>query len=388
MPVIYRLIFRQDNYSFSRITLSYPSASDGNIEFLESPIPLVSFSNGAIADLGRIQKIPSIELSSLYRGWDNHLLRLGAGFRYEDIITSDKRNFGYGVPLPPVVNGTLIDITGTQFVYLPNTHRSIWSAVAQDEWQFAKNWQLTAGVRYDNYSDFGSTFNPRAALVWDINEQLTSKILYGKAFRAPNFSEQGNQNNPVIVGNKQLKPETINTLEWAFDYRPFSSLRTAVNLYYYEIKDLIAIPSGTVTYKNGGNQNGYGTELEWNWKIAEQWNVMGNYAWQNARNNTTNSRVTGVPEHHVYTAVRWQFLPQWQIQPQINWVGGRKNLPTDHRPLQDYETIDLTLRGQKLLGHLNMAASIHNLFDANNFDPASPAAVAAKHSNAGKKFLL
>jgi outer membrane cobalamin receptor len=346
-----------------------PIDRNGNVNFVSSSSPVL-FSNGAVADLGRIQKIPSIELSSIYQGWKNHLLRLSSGFRYEELITNQLTNFGYGVPLPAVVDGALTDVTGTQFVYLPNTHRSIWSAVAQDEWQFAKNWQLTVGVRFDDYSDFGSTINPRAALVWDINEHLTSKLLYGKAFRAPNFSEQGNQNNPVIVGNKQLKPETINTVEWAFDYRPFSSLRTAVNLYYYEINNLIAIPPGTVTYSNSGNQNGYGTEFEWNWQIAEQWNVMGNYAWQNARNNASNTRVTGVPEHHVYTAVRWQFLPQWQLQPQINWVGGRTRLSGDNRPLQDYQTLDLTLRGKKLLGQLNMAASIHNMFDANNFDPA------------------
>jgi len=346
-----------------------PIDRNGNVNFVSSSSPVL-FSNGAVADLGRIQKIPSIELSSIYQGWKNHLLRLSSGFRYEELITNQLTNFGYGVPLPAVVDGALTDVTGTQFVYLPNTHRSIWSAVAQDEWQFAKNWQLTVGVRFDDYSDFGSTINPRAALVWDINEHLTSKLLYGKAFRAPNFSEQGNQNNPVIVGNKQLKPETINTVEWAFDYRPFSSLRTAVNLYYYEINNLIAIPPGTVTYSNSGNQNGYGTEFEWNWQIAEQWNVMGNYAWQNARNSATNNRVTGVPEHHVYTAVRWQFLSQWQLQPQINWVGGRTRLSGDNRPLQDYQTFDLTLRGKKLLGQLNMAASIHNMFDANNFDPA------------------
>lgn len=349
-----------------------PVTGTGNIDnSLDPSLPRTLFPNGVNNNLGRIEKIPAIELGSVYRGWDNHSLRLGTGFRYEEITTSDRRNFGYGAPLPAVVNGTLTDVTGTQFVYLPDTHRSIWSAVAQDEWQFAKNWQLTAGVRYDNYSDFGSTVNPRAALVWDINEQLTSKLLYGKAFRAPNFSEQGSQNNPVIVGNKQLKPETINTVEWAIDYRPFSTLRTAANLYYYEIENLIAIPAGSVTFQNSGKQNGYGTELEWNWQATENWNVMGNYAWQNARNNATGSRVTGVPEHHVYTAVAWQFLPHWQLQPQVNWIGSRTSALNDHRALKDYETVDITLRGKKLFGHLNVAASMRNIFDANNLEPAS-----------------
>ncbi|MCK9621684.1 MAG: TonB-dependent receptor [Methylobacter sp.] len=353
---------------------SLPVTDTGNISNTLDPlVPRTFFPNGVNNNLGRIEKIPSIELSSIYQGWGNHVLRLGTGFRYEEITTSESRNFGYGTPLPAVVSGALTDVTGTQFVYLPDTHRSIWSAVAQDEWQFAEHWQLTTGVRFDDYSDFGNTVNPRAALVWDINEQLTSKLLYGKAFRAPNFSEQGNQNNPVIVGNKQLKPEIINTVEWAFDYRPFSGLRTAVNLYYYEIENLIAIPAGSVTFQNSGNQNGYGTEFEWNWQATENWNVMGNYAWQNARSTDTNSRVTGVPEHHVYTAVGWQFLPQWQLQPQVNWIGSRTSAFDDNRSLKDYETIDLTLRGKKLFGHLNLSASIRNMFDANNLEPASPA---------------
>ncbi|MBL6986582.1 MAG: TonB-dependent receptor [Methylobacter sp.] len=351
---------------------SLPVTAAGNIANTLDPLtPRTLFPNGVNDKLGRLEKIPSIELGSVYKGWDNHLLRLGTSFRYEEITTRESRNFGYGAPLPTLVNGNLTDVTGSQFVYLPDTHRSIWSGVAQDEWQFAKNWQLTAGVRFDNYSDFGSTVNPRAALVWDINEQLTGKLLYGKAFRAPSFSEQGNQNNPVVVGNKQLKPETINTIEWALDYRPFSTLRTAANVYYYEIDNLIAIPAGSVTFENSGKQNGYGTELEWNWQATENWNVMGNYAWQNARNVATGNRVTGVPEHHVYTAVGWQFLPQWQLQPQINWIGSRTRVSNDNRSLKDYETVDLTLRGKKLFGHLNLAASIHNMFDANNLEPAS-----------------
>jgi iron complex outermembrane receptor protein len=361
-----------------------PTDSDGNIN-LSNPISLSSFPNGLNLNLGRIEKIPSIELSSVYKGLDNHILRFSSGFRYEGITTSDRRNFGYGVPLPAVVNGTLTDVTGTALAYLPSTHRTVGSLVAQDEWQLADHWQLTVGLRYDRYSDFGGTFNPRVALVWDINKQLTSKLLYGKAFRAPNFAEQFTQNNSVVLGNRNLKPETINTYEWALNYRPFSSLSTAVNVYYYQIDRLIsAVPdlaTGINTYQNSGNQNGYGTEFEWNWQAAEQWNVKGNYAWQHSISEATNSVVTGVPEHHVFVALGWQFLPQWQLQPQLNWIGGRTSLFSDNQQLsnllgdnwklRNYETVDLTLRGKKLFGLLNLAASLRNAFDTKYYEPTN-----------------
>jgi iron complex outermembrane receptor protein len=367
-----------------------------NGDFARSPaLPRTLFPNGVNDSLGRIENIPAIEFSSIYKGWDKHLLRVGTGFRYEQISTREAKNYGVGVvgtPAPQVIGGALTDVTNTPYVYLPNLHRAIFSGVLQDEWQFADNWQLTAGVRYDHYSDFGSTVNPRAALVWDINKQLTTKLLYGKAFRAPSFSEQANQNNPVLLGNKDLKPETINTVEWAIDYRPVSSLRTAVNVYYYEIKDLIAavpdVGKSSATFRNSGNQQGYGSEFEWNWQANEEWSVLGNYAWQHAINQQTHSRVTYVPEHHVYVAVDWQFLPQWQLQPQINWIGGRVPASTDNRALQDYQTVDLTLRGKQLFGHLNLTGSVRNLLDAkNNLEPA-PTSLPQNIPMSGRLFYL
>lgn len=338
-----------------------------------------TFIDGVNANVGRVEEIPAFELSSIYKGWTDHLLRISTGIRFEKITPNDSRNFGNGVingGSPSVITGTLTDITNTQYAYLPNTQRSILSAAVQDEWQLADDWQLTAGVRYDHYSDFGSTVNPRAGLVWDINQKLTTKWLYGQAFRAPAFAEQGAQNNPVRLGNKNLEPETIQTYEWAFDYRPFSSLRTAVNLYYYQIEDLIALvpDSGKTssTFQNTGKQDGYGTEFEWHLQANAQWSLLGNYAWQKAINQQTNNRVSGVPEHQVYAAAVWQFLPKWQLQPQLNWIGSRINPIPENGSLNDYQTIDFTLRGKKLYGQLNVAASLRNAFDAT---PSEPIAV-------------
>ena len=130
-------------------------------------------------------------------------------------------------------------------------------------------------------------------------------------------------------------------------------------------------------YQNSSNQNGYGTEFESNWQIAERWSVKGNYAWQHSINEATNSSVTGVPEHHVFVALDWQFLPQWQLQPQLNWIGGRtpvlnENITSgDNWKLRNYETIDLTLRGKKLFKHLNLAASLRNAFDTKYYEPTA-----------------
>ncbi len=360
-----------------------PIGADGNLN-LTSSTGLVLFPDGMRTNIGIRTKVPRVQLSSLYKGFENHLVRLIAGYRYEQVSTSESRNYGAGVldgtalAPPPTVNiaGSLVNVTGTPLTFLPDKHRDIWSLVLQDEWQIAADWQLTAGVRYDEYSDFGSTFNPRVALIWDVNEQLTSKLLYGQAFRAPSFLEQFQRNSQLFVGNPNLKPEEIETIELAFDYRAMRTLRTAVNFYYYEITDLISnevsfINASLQNVKNSKGQQGYGTELEWDWQFYENWSFRGNYAWQYSRNQSLKRRVSGIPEHKLYSAIAWKFLPQWQLQTQLNWVGRRVSFIGDTRaPLKDYETLDITLNGKKLFGFVDITTSVRNLFDSKGKEPA------------------
>lgn len=353
-----------------------PIGADGNINPF-APRGLVAFPDGLRFIPGFKNTVPSFEFTSIYKGLPDHLIRTIAGFRYEEMNTQEARNYGAGIldrfPLPAVAPG-LQDVTGTPLTLIDDHHRDIWSMAIQDEWQFAEDWHLTTGLRYDHYSDFGSTWNPRAALVWDINPQLTGKLLYGQAYRAPSFLEQYQQNSPLFLGNPTLRPETIETTELAFDYRPTKSLRTALNLYHYEIHDLISGPissATTLTEQNTPGQDGYGSEFEWDWKFHQDWNLRGNYAWQFARYEATHERVSNVPEHHVYTALAWNFMPKWQIQTQINWVGHRVSSQDDTRVLKDYETVDLTLNAKKLMGYLDLTASARNLLDSHGKEPAT-----------------
>lgn len=324
-----------------------PIDGTGNLNF-NSGIPTL-FAEGMLANIEINNQVVSFKLGAMYKGFEDHLVRLTSAFRYEQLQTKESRNYGAGVA--NIASASLTNVSNTEFVFMPNSHRSIWSVSLQDEWQIASDWQLTAGVRFDDYSDFGSTFNPRVALLWEVNEQFSTKILYGQAFRAPSFLEQKQQNSVLFIGNPDLEPETIETIELAFDYRPVSTLRLASNFYYYEIEDLIAtkeIGGATPTVDNSEGQTGYGTEFEWDWQFHEQWNLKGNYAWQYSRNKESKTRVANVPEHQVYVAMQWQFLPQWQIQTQLNWLGHRLNaLGSTNQVLKDYQTVDVTLNSQR-----------------------------------------
>ncbi len=55
-----------------------------------------------------------------------------------------------------------------------------------------KNLEVTAAVRYDNYSDYGSNTVPKVGVKWTVIPQLVARGTYAQGFRAPGLYENGN----------------------------------------------------------------------------------------------------------------------------------------------------------------------------------------------------
>jgi len=354
-----------------------PIGADGNIS--GTSIDLVRFPNGYIGDPSTFENHARVNVSGVYTGFTDHQLRLGTGYNYSALWATEKKNFGInpytGQPIPFSGNLALVNVSGTGAAYIGKPDRQNYFLYVQDEWKFARDWQLTGGVRYDYYSDFGETLNPRGAVVWDLRYDLTAKLMYGSAFRAPSFQELHAVNNPVTLGNPNLKPETLDTVELAFDYRPRSDLRLGWNLFHYWWKDLIRyVPDaggGSFTAQNTGAQNGYGTELEAEWEPLDNLKLVGNYAYQHSTDQTTRRDAGYAPHHQVYLRAEWAFLPDWQLVPQIKWIDDRARAAGDSRPpISDYTWVDLTLRRRNILDHVEVAFSVRNLFDVDAREPS------------------
>jgi len=372
----YQYLENDINYHLLPAGTTIPIGADGNVNFT-NPAGIVVFPDGLLAKPNGNSKVAGLDLTTIYSGFANHHIRVGAGYKYESLEPDERKNFGPGVidGTEGTVDAQLYDVTGTPYVYCPKKSRDIYFLSVQDEWQFAPDWELTAGIRYDDYSDFGNTINPRLALVWATRHNLTTKLLYGTAFRAPSFSELYAVNNPVALGNTHLDPETINTLELAFDYKPTFDLQFGLSLFAYEAKDLIEfIPdqNGTTrTAQNARDQNGHGAELEMDWKVTNQLHFRGNYAWQHSEDTETHKRIADAPGQQAYLNVEWKFLPEWSVSPQLTWIGDRARAVGDTRnEVPDYTLVDLTLRKNNILTGLDFAVSAHNIFDEDAYEPS------------------
>lgn len=352
-----------------------PIGDDGNIN---GPNPtLVDFPDGVIGNPEVFERHYRLDLSAFFLGHAKHNWRFGAGAYYGDLYkVRETKNYGPGVLTGTETTVTaedVVDVSGTPFVFLPEDDRTNHYLTVQDVWNFANDWELTTGVRYDDYSDFGDTVNPRVALVWSAHHNLTTKLLYGRAFRAPSFAETRKQNNPVARGNPDLKPEEIETIEWAFDYRPTERLQLGLNLFRYWWDDIIVfVPdAGGTTAANAGEQTGHGAELELTWQASHDLKYAANYAFQEATDETTGDPAGNSPNHQVYARAEWNFLPHWSVIPQANWVGERKRQSGDPRePLDAYTWVDLTLRTTSLGRNTEAALSVRNVFDVDAREPS------------------
>jgi len=343
---------------------------------------LGAFPNGVIGNPYKWERHLRFNLSAVYSGLQSHKLRFGVGTQGDNLYrTQESRNYNL-VTIPGIGNfpaplpGGVTEMTAADIFMTPHARRVNY-VYAQDEWSFTRDWYLTAGVRHDQYSDFGGTTNPRLALVWETAYNLTSKLLYGQAFRPPSFAELYNINNPVGLGNPNLKPETNQSVELAFAWQAASTLQANLNLFRYQMKDILRFvqdtSTGISTAQNAGQQHGQGMEVELVWDASQSVRLSGNYAQQHSIDEATNQDAGNAPRHHVYARADWRFMPRWSMDTQLNYIADRKREPFDTRPpIADYHTVDLTLRSNNQSNDWGIAFKVLNLFGADAREP-SPA---------------
>jgi len=301
---------------------------------------------------------------STYSGLSQHNLRVEIGYKDTEEVTDESKNFGPGIIEPGQTSqdGTLTSVKGTPYIFLGDNSRSLSYISLQDEWAFSSDWEFTAGIRYDDYSDFGSTVNPRLALVWQTQYNLTTKLLYGSAFRAPSFGELYTTNNPVQQGNPSLDPEEIDTWELAFDYRLNFDWKILFNIYKYQASGLISPVDGKM--QNTLKQDGIGSELESHWQLNEQLKIKFGYAWQQAENSNNNT-IADAPKSTFDMNIQWQISPNFSLYTASFWITSRKRAITDLRPaIDDYNLTNITLNYTGF-DYITLTLAARNLFDSN-----------------------
>jgi iron complex outermembrane receptor protein len=197
-----------------------------------------------------------------------------SGISYENISAQPKSGdlpFPYDPNIPAELQniyyiGTNIDdIDGNDLTINQSFFNIDYQNVAfYFQWQhsFSEKLSLTSGIRYDDNTRYGSTFNPRVGLVYKASDDLTIKGLFNSGFLAPSpyvayqhygafvpVDDSFNTGGDVtgLVGffwhlpNPTLKPEELESKEINVTWSLSSNLRLSFD-YYQNTLDQQIVP--------------------------------------------------------------------------------------------------------------------------------------------------
>ena len=121
---------------------------------------------------------------------------------------------------------------------------------------------------------------PRFAAITSLTDELTCKFLYGQAFRSPYQVERSINAIPVLAGNPNLLPETIQTfdLQLAYSVEHFRLAATAFQSDFFDV--VTRVGATPQSFVNQGRIEYQGLELENDWKLTDRLTWGGSVTYQ------------------------------------------------------------------------------------------------------------
>ncbi len=201
--------------------------------------------------------------------------------------------------------------------------RDVLGLYVQHQHKLGSNTELTVGARYDKYSQVGSAVSPRVGVTHKLTDIQTVKLLYGKAFRAPGIGDLTLSSNNSLVGNPDLQPERIATVElvWMGSWKNASLTITGFeNKINYSIVQGFGEDGTTRMYVNApDSQKSRGVEFEYISQINSNWQLRTQYSLFNTLPVTAFRQADNIAS----LIVNYEHN-QWALSLSANYAGERK----------------------------------------------------------------
>lgn len=192
-------------------------------------------------------------------------IAVGAEYRHE---TFRQRGIYGGSPVPEDLSRNIESVYGELFIPIFG---------AGNEQPLLRSLDVSLSGRYDHYSDFGSTTNPKIGVNWDPVHGVTLRGTYGRSFRAPGLRDVGatvgayyynaaaiagsSYRDPIrgdaqvdtvflLGGNRDLQPEKAETFSIGADLNPDFLPNFHASATFYDIRytNVIGTPGGAIAF--------------------------------------------------------------------------------------------------------------------------------------------
>ncbi len=291
-------------------------------------------------------------------GWQNQQWLLN--LTYADLSIDDAWEYGNHSPTRP--SGSFMKLGGDQAWIALDNKRRILGVTMQNQVHLSDALELTAGLRYDDYSDVGSNLSPRLAGVWRVNDKHILKAQYAQAFRPPTFVQL--YDTRVV---RDLQPETLESWEFSYVYRDTSRVGR-ITLFRDQLENMLVRRAGPPTVdaiQNSGKIDLQGIELEWGHSLSKDWKLLTNLSYVDSEDKNAAKAVGGSREWLGNLTLRGRIAPKWFASAHYRYYGDAARWAADTRPALDgYDTLNMSLSGYDLgIKGLTLQIGVKNLLD-------------------------
>jgi outer membrane receptor for ferrienterochelin and colicins len=243
-----------------------------------------------------------------------------------------------------------------------NSHES--AIFVEDQYTVNDKLLLNMGIRTDRYQAFGSTTNPRLALIFKPAENTAIKTLWGTAFRAPNAYELY-YSSDVIVPSPNLEPESIGTAEIVLERYFAAHYRFSTSVYSSRVRNLISQvpnPEGMLIFLNVDSAATRGVEAEFEGKWRSGISSRISYSHQDSRNLVTDIPLANSVRHLATANITLSLIRhQVHLGMDFHFVGSVKTL--DGAFTDRFVVPNVTMTTREFGNGLSLSASVYNLLD-------------------------
>lgn len=241
----------------------------------------------------------------------------------------------------------------------------------QDEVRLRPWLLVNAGARVDRYAGFGHYAAPRVGVVLLPRPRTSVKLLYGRAFRAPNPYEMYYYAAMEELG-LALRPERIRSTEAVWEESFGGRVRAVVTAFEYHAQDIIELASidgqGVEFYfANAGGVESSGVEAELEARLPRGISARISHSYTRARHAGEDVPVSNSPTHLAKLAFQIP-IARMTLGLEGQYVSERLTIRQETLPGVFLPNVALTA---PIGRRLELTAGIYNAFNASYSDPGA-----------------
>jgi vitamin B12 transporter len=221
---------------------------------------------------------------------------------------------------------------------------------------------LQASVRRDDADGDAAENSGHVGGRYSLSENWAWFANWGEGFKLPSFFALGHP----LVGNPNLRPETVETRDTGFDY---SRNQVSVRLTYFkhQFRDLIDFDSETFSNVNRDRVDTSGAEFEMDWQVRENFGLRVHGTYTDIDMLSSDTTLLGRPQSTYGTSVHYKLDEKWKFNASVSRVDERlavsRHTGADVQQVLDaYNRLDASATWQ-LVPKLQLGLALENLTD-------------------------